>query len=183
MHLCSALSHELMKGLLLAVLVLFLFGCASDRGPEAAQPDPQSRAKPSSQRMYELKDFEVVNLELNGNTIKSWVADNTFKITEGMMWLSDDEVQSDEGMLFVMPVAEPQSFWMRNTLIPLDLVFLDEKGRVLNVVQGKPLDEATKLRSKGAALYVIELKQGTAKRLGVSPGQVVEIPSVIGFKG
>ncbi|MFY9233955.1 MAG: DUF192 domain-containing protein [Fimbriimonadaceae bacterium] len=172
-----------MKGLLLASLVIALFGCGSESGRKAATPDPQLAAKPSSQRMYDLKDFETVNLELNGNTIKAWVADNTFKITEGMMWLSDDEVKPDEAMLFVMPAAAPQSFWMRNTLIPLDLVFLSEQGRVLNVVQGKPLDEATKLRSKGAAMYVIELKQGTAKRMGVSPGQVVEIPSVIGFKG
>ncbi len=80
------------------------------------------------------------------------------------------------GMIFVFERAQDLSFWMRNTEIPLDIVFVNEAGRVLNIESMKPFDEWTRTTSLGAAKYAIELNAGAASTAGVQPGEVIAIP-------
>jgi uncharacterized protein len=82
----------------------------------------------------------------------------------------------DHGMIFVFPRAEPRSFWMKNTRIPLDIVYLDAKGRVLNVEAMMPFD-LRGVESDGPAMYAIELNQGTATALGIQRGDVIALPA------
>ncbi|RYG39257.1 DUF192 domain-containing protein [bacterium] len=103
--------------------------------------------------------------------------DDDSKRAEGMMWLSEDEVKPDEGMLFAFTEEKPQSFWMRNTLIPLDIVYIDAKGKVVSIAKGKAEDE-TPLPSAGPAQYVLELKSGEASKLKIQPGVVLGLPKV-----
>jgi hypothetical protein len=58
----------------------------------------------------------------------------------------------------------------------LDICYISGQGKVLNVAKGKPFDETT-LPSKGSTQFVLELKQGAAKRLGVVAGATVQVPS------
>ena len=81
----------------------------------------------------------------------------------------------DHGMLFVFAGEQPLSFWMKNTLIPLDIVYLDRNGKVVSVSQMKPLDE-TGVPSRFPAKYAIELNEGTAARVGVKVGDVLTVP-------
>jgi uncharacterized membrane protein (UPF0127 family) len=81
----------------------------------------------------------------------------------------------DRGMIFVFADEEPRSFWMRNTLIPLDIVYLDKDGKVVSISQMKPLDE-TGVHSAGPAKYAIEMNEGAAARAGVKVGDVLDIP-------
>jgi len=80
----------------------------------------------------------------------------------------------DTGMLFLFARERRQSFWMKNTLIPLDMVFIDKDGLVVGIVEtAKPLD----LRSRGVrarSQFVLELKGGEAARRGLRPGHRVE---------
>jgi len=81
----------------------------------------------------------------------------------------------DHGMLFVMPYADTWSFWMHETRIPLDIIFLDRLGTVIDVQKRAAMDETGKGPAM-PALYVIELNQGVADKIGLKPGDRVEIP-------
>lgn len=73
-------------------------------------------------------------------------------------------------MLFVFPETGRHPFWMRNTYIPLDLIFLDEAGTVVAVIErARPLDETT-LEPGVASRYVLEVPAGYAARQHIRPG-------------
>ena len=80
----------------------------------------------------------------------------------------------DVGMLFVFPRAEPLSFWMKNTYIPLSIAFIDSEGVILNIEDMAPLDEQSRARSLGAAVYALEVNQGWFEANGVEAGQRVD---------
>jgi hypothetical protein len=89
----------------------------------------------------------------------------------GMMYRT--EVPKGTGMLFPFDPPRPASFWMRNTYVPLDIVFIGADGRVLNVeANAVPLSE-TMRSSKGSAAAVLELAGGEAARIGLMPGDRV----------
>ncbi|GIT91963.1 hypothetical protein JANAI62_24200 [Jannaschia pagri] len=82
------------------------------------------------------------------------------------------------GMLFVYEKTQPLGFWMRNTLIPLDMIFLDATGTVVNVhANAQPLDE-TVILSDGPARAVLEINGGMAERLGIKAGDQLRSPAM-----
>jgi len=84
----------------------------------------------------------------------------------------------DAGMLFVFDESAPHGFWMRNTLIPLDLLFLAEDGRVVAVVERQPL--SLEVSDGGVeSRYVLEVNGGWARAHGVSPGDRVRFENVL----
>lgn len=83
-----------------------------------------------------------------------------------------------EGMLFVYPAERDVSFWMRNTLIPLDMVFVDEAGVVVRIHENAvPLDE-TPIAAGAPTLAVLEINGGLARRLGLQPGDELRSPAL-----
>ena len=92
-----------------------------------------------------------------------------------MMWLTDADVKDTEGMLFVFGDAQERGFWMQNCPLGLDICYMDPKGKVISIVEGKPYREDS-LPSKGKAQYVLELKVGRAKKFGIHPGTVLDLP-------
>lgn len=79
------------------------------------------------------------------------------------------------GMLFVFEKDDFRHFWMRNTLIPLDLIFIDTRYHVVDIHRGaKPLDE-TVISSKKPCRYVLEVNAGMGERCGVRPGTRVKL--------
>lgn len=82
-------------------------------------------------------------------------------------------VAADRGMLFIFPAAEPQAFWMRNTITSLDIIYIGADGRVVSITRNaRPLDE-TPLPSAGPAKFVLELAAGRAAQIGLLPGDRV----------
>lgn len=88
----------------------------------------------------------------------------------------------DHGMIFPMSPPRPASFWMRNTWLPLDLVFIAPGGRVLNVGSGMPLSEAM-IESAGPVEAVLELNAGESARIGLKPGDRVRWAGARGMDG
>jgi uncharacterized membrane protein (UPF0127 family) len=82
---------------------------------------------------------------------------------------------ANRGMIFVFPRAQRLGFWMRNTRIPLDIIYVDQDGTVVSVHSMRPLD-LTRIPSAGPAKYAIELNQGAAARCGIKPGDQLQIP-------
>ena len=82
------------------------------------------------------------------------------------------------GMLFIYPREGTLSFWMQNTLIPLDIIYFDATGAWVSVVaEAVPLDE-TPRPSEGPAQYVLEINGGLADRFGMGPGTQLRHPAI-----
>lgn len=98
------------------------------------------------------------------------------QMTRGLMYRKT--MLDDWGMLFVYDDVRVRSFWMQNTLIPLDMLFIDEKGKVVGIVEGaEPM--TLKARTVGKpAKYVLELIAGRAKALGFKAGDTMTLTGV-----
>jgi uncharacterized protein len=153
--------------------------------PVAMEPAPEEEQKKSDVRhplrIFQLADLQVVEVKVGDKPIKAWVMDTNPKRQEGMMFLRDGDVADDQGMIFVFPESQPLSFWMQNTYIPLDIIYITAEGRVQNVQRGRPLDERG-LPSDGEAKYVLELKAGMAERLNIRRGTTIRIPETVKAK-
>lgn len=104
------------------------------------------------------------------------IADESHETTRGLMFRRS--MKDDWGMLFVFPDEKQRSFWMKNTLIALDMVFLGDDGRVVGVVEGaEPLTLEPRM-VEGEARYVLELNAGRARAVGIGAGARMEIGNV-----
>ena len=91
----------------------------------------------------------------------------------GLMYRKEGELQRDQGMLFIHPRDEDHGFWMMNTYISLDMVFVDKNFKVVGILPDVPI-LSEKLRSIGRpSRYVLELLAGQAKALGISVGSTM----------
>jgi len=88
------------------------------------------------------------------------------------------EVKEDEGMLFVYPESASHPFWMKNTLVPLDIVWMDESFTILYIeAPAKPCtaDPCATYGTPRLSRYVLELRAGTAHREGLKPGDRLSV--------
>ena len=83
------------------------------------------------------------------------------------------ELADDHGMIFLFTGESPQTFWMKNTPIPLDMIFIDRQRKIVGIV-ADTVPFSLDSRSVGIpSQYVLEIKGGQAKRLGIQPGDAV----------
>ncbi len=85
------------------------------------------------------------------------------------------EMAPDHGMLFEFAMPRKARFWMKNTYLPLDLLFIRSNGRIANIARGEPLT-LDGIESRGRVAAVLELNAGTAARLGIATGDLVRHP-------
>ncbi|SIO24273.1 hypothetical protein SAMN05444722_0983 [Rhodovulum sp. ES.010] len=103
------------------------------------------------------------------------VADDADERAKGLM--HRESLPAAAGMLFVYPEPGRVSFWMENTLIPLDMIFLGPRGRVLRVHENaRPLDR-TPIHGGDGVLAVLEINGGLAGRLGIAQGSELRHPA------
>lgn len=143
------------------------------------------------QRRFQLKDLQREDLwvgEINKETnkpqhkLKCWVMDTDAKRAEGLMFVQDGDIRPDEGMIFVFKEAEEQRFWMMNTLIHLDIAYIGADYKIVKTYTMLAHDTTTNYTSVQPAKWVLEMKQGTMKRLGMKVGQTVSIPDKVKAK-
>lgn len=115
---------------------------------------------------------------LSGDTVASFsieVVRTPPERARGLMFRPS--LARDAGMLFVFDPPQPVSFWMKNTMIPLDMVFIDDTGRVVNVEANAVPYTRTPRRSEGPVRAVLEVNGGLAETLGIEPGAQAEHPA------
>ena len=103
------------------------------------------------------------------------VADDVNERSAGLMFR--ESMDDDHGMLFVFQQTRPVAFWMRNTPMPLDLIFIGQDGLVKAVKPGEPMSEAT-ITPGEPVRFVLEFKRGTAERAGITRGTELRHPLI-----
>ena len=88
------------------------------------------------------------------------------------------EMPRNVGMLFIFPSLGLQSFWMKDTLIPLDILFLEANGRVVHVHHDAQPRSLMPIAPKVTAFAVLEINGGLSRELGIKPGDFVHHPSL-----
>jgi len=98
-------------------------------------------------------------------------ADTDERRTYGLMFR--DSMPADHGMIFDFKVDRGVAMWMKNTRIPLDMLFIDREGKVVNIRERAVPHDETSIVSDGPVRSVLELNGGTVSRLGLKPGDRV----------
>ena len=136
------------------VLIIFLFA----GGP----------ARPTDQHTLEIASKTGVHV------FSVEIADTEAAREKGLMFRQ--KLPEGQGMLFDFHQEQPVSFWMKNTYIPLDMIFIRGDGRILSIkANATPLSEQI-IPSGGPVLAVLEVIGGTARKLGIAPGDRVAHP-------
>jgi uncharacterized protein len=129
--------------------------------------------------LEDLDNFPSVKLEIEYGKNKRhvfdvWVASTPSRQAQGLMFVRS--LPKLRGMLFVHQSPKQIGMWMKNTYIPLDMVFIDDQGRIQQIVERTTPHSLDNIRSIKPAIAVLEIAGGEAKRLGLKPGQHVSYP-------
>lgn len=156
-------SHVTRKGVLAMTLAFpFLSACVDvPRG---------------STEKNDLSSMQVASIEISGRTTyTAYVAadDRTRQI--GLMNTTRAELPDDRGMIFVFETDQPLSFWMRNTIIPLDIAYIRSDGIIVKTYTMEPLNEMG-YPSIEAARYALEVNAGQFAQWGIVAGDRVVLP-------
>jgi len=111
-------------------------------------------------------------------TYTAYVADTNEMHVLGLMNVTEDELPADHGMIFVFSTDRHHSFWMRNTVIPLDIAYIQSDGsdgRIVKIYTMEPLNEAG-YPSIEPARFALEVRGGQFAQWGITEGDRVEIP-------
>ncbi len=166
--------------LIFAFIVVFLVGyhnnqikqqhkmAASGTGRSAGAGYPAKRPTHNV-----LSHLPVIKVAIAGQIFKLWLASTTAEKEAGLMHVS--QLAADRGMIFLFHTPKPETFWMKNTPIPLDLVFLNAT-KVARIYTMKPLQTKVLYPSKEPVTAAIELKAGTCAKLGLKPGDQIKLP-------
>ena len=146
---------------LLSVLLIGLVGC-----------DQQAATAPSG--------LPTVSMKIGSNAFDLEVADTDLTKEHGLM--ERDSMPSDHGMIFVFDADTTEPFWMHNTRFPLDILFVDQAGKIVSIATMKAYDESSTF-SKGPYRYAIELSSGAAATAGVKSGDVLSLPKLPAHTG
>jgi uncharacterized membrane protein (UPF0127 family) len=116
------------------------------------------------------------HVELAGHRYGVEIAEDDASRARGLMGRT--ALAADRGMLFVFQDDAPRAFWMKNTLIPLDILYFDAERRLISVQHDVPpcrADPCPAYPSGAPARYVLELNAGEARRIGVTSGDELAI--------
>ena len=141
--------------------------------PNKSQTNTSTTA-PSEPQFKEEGSLRFVSAVDNGEirSIKIELADTEGERARGMMYRKS--IPTDTGMLFIMETQKLQSFYMRNTYVSLDIIFIDENKKIVNIAKETvPLTE-TNVSSTGPAKYVLEVAAGYTDAYGIKAGDLVD---------
>ena len=116
------------------------------------------------------------SVELKGERFTVELAETQEKQALGLMFR--DSMPADHGMLFIFPAQGLRSFWMKNTRIPLDIIYFDEELKLVSIAENAQpcrTRRCPNYPSEGPAKYVLELNAGKAAELDLRPGDLLEL--------
>ena len=128
---------------------------------------------------FALTSPTTVQFRDSNTSLNVEVAETPDERERGLMYR--EKLGIENGMLFVFPEEDYRGFWMKNTLIPLDMIFVDAEGRIINIEEAYPEPNTSEenlktYRSDEPAKYVIETNSSFTERRNVEEGDRVVIP-------
>lgn len=125
--------------------------------------------------IQETMDYEHRDVIINNISIDVEIADSFSVQMQGLMYR--EELGEYSGMLFIFPDKIERTFWMKNTLIPLDMIFIDSNMKIVKIVQAEPCsaDPCSHYKSERVAMYVLEVNKGFSESHGIKEGNIVLI--------
>lgn len=121
------------------------------------------------------KDGELRFLKSGSNTVITRidieVASNDAAREQGLMYR--DAMAENNGMLFMMGTEEMQAFWMKNTIIPLDILYVDSERRIVSIHKNTTPFSLDQIQSDKPALYVVEVNAGYTDKHGIAVGDFI----------
>jgi len=150
----------------LSLLSSITYSCKKDK----------QRSKVTQVEITFKKEGELSLLKASNDSLIKHVnieiADDDYQTQTGMMYRKS--MQDNQGMLFVFPDSQYRYFYMRNTEIPLDIIYIDENKTIVSIQKNaKPFDE-TSLPSEGPAKYVLEINAGLATEWNLEKGDKIQ---------
>ncbi len=176
------------------LLIIFMLGCspaaeepaAGDETNEQEEGGAEEANSASGEDPDSLGEEAVVlfeEVELAGRVFRLELALDDEQRALGLMWR--ERLADDEGMLFVFPNRDPYpvelGFWMKNCLIPIDVIFINPDGFITAIHEmeppepGTPDSELPGYYSNGPAQFAIEIRGGLAAELGLQVGDYIEL--------
>lgn len=152
-----------------AVVAAFALACAQPAAPPPPPASPPAASQSASPRVIFPDNF-AVQVEI--------AADEATR-QQGLMFR--DHLADDRGMIFLFPAKDVYPFWMKNTIIPLDMIWIDDAKRVVTVASDVPPCKADPCPSyplpngPAAARYVLETAAGVAKKHRIEPGMTLRM--------
>ena len=166
------------------LLISLAPACGGQQLPSVEQPEPAAGgAAAPSEPTNRTETTEASTLSTTTVTIvpsggaepvevEAEIADSGTERERGLM--ERTALAEDAGMLFVFGRERRLSFWMKNTLIPLSIAYIDAEGRIVDIEDMEPLDDQTKHPSAEPSKYALEVNQGFFDERGVEVGDTVE---------
>lgn len=136
-------------------------------------------------RVDDLNKLGTVRLTVKEHAFELWIADDDAEQMQGLMNVTADRMTplpdgTQRGMIFIFDHERELNFWMKNTIIPLDIAYLDSRGTVVATHTMAPLDERPGQYPSGSpAQYAIEVNAGVWGDIGLRAGDAVVLPSTL----
>ena len=160
----------------LALLLALVAGCQKTVSPAPPTTTPATNAAvhpsiPGWPATKAQPKLQTIQLFLNGHIVDAEVALRGIEIMTGMMFRKS--MGENEGMLFVLPEADRASFYMKNTLVPLQIAYIDPAGTILELHELKSLDETPAYSTATNIQFVLEMNTGWFTRNNLGTGTVI----------
>jgi uncharacterized protein len=154
----------------MSVAALLFLQCLA--GTACAQSGPIEDLAAFPRDKLEIADGQKVK-----HVFEVWLADTPRRQQQGLMFVR--ALPDLRGMLFVHEQPKEISMWMKNTYIPLDMVFIDDQNRIQQIIADATPHSLAIIRSDKPARAVLEIAGGEAHRLGLHPGQRISHPALV----
>ena len=140
-----------------------------------------------SERARYLDDLEdwnkgsvIIQIDANNSIMfKVLIAESNKERRQGLMHI--EAMENDEGMLFIFDPGRNVSMWMRNTPMPLDMIFINKEGRIINIAKNTTPYSTKGISSGGIINWVLEINGGLSDRMNIKKGNLVRLNLTMGL--
>ena len=160
--------------LLLTLHLFWSFSCIPRQAQPGSAPSTSPSPAVSASPFAQTRTLVQTPLEVGEQRIRVELACTRAEQMQGLMFR--ESLPENEGMLFIFSQEQTLAFWMKNTLIPLDIAYLDSRGEIVDIQSMEPRSLQTH-PSKRPAQYALEMNAGWFAKHDVTPGTLVNIPS------
>lgn len=164
------------RKIILSILSVFaiISAVVSCMSPSEGEVEEYRQPAKQSNAVFKSEGNLVITKASTGDTLKVLdieIADNDYEITQGLMFRKS--MAENRGMLFIQQQERIQSFWMRNTHISLDIIFINSAMEIVSAqTYAKPYSEES-LPSEAPAIYILEVNAGMMEKWGLEKGDKV----------